>query len=74
MGEVINSYLEWHEGAAVAAGFNFCSGNISRAEVKTGSDGRALMSLEVAINDLAHLQEISKKILRIKDVDSVTRE
>ena len=60
--------------ARVATAVAELKGNISRAEVKTGSDGRALMSLEVAINDLAHLQEISKKILRIKDVDSVTRE
>jgi (p)ppGpp synthase/HD superfamily hydrolase len=49
-------------------------GNISRAEVKTGSDGQALMSLEVDINDLAHLEEISKKISRLKDIYSVARE
>jgi len=60
--------------ARVATAVAELKGNISRAEVKTGSDGRALMSLEVAINDLAHLQEISKKILRLKDVYSVIRE
>lgn len=60
--------------ARVATAVAELKGNISRAEVKTGSDGQAIMSLEVDINDLAQLEEISKKIGRLKDIYSVTRE
>jgi len=60
--------------ARVATAVAELKGNISRAEVKTGSDGQAIMSLEVDINDLAHLEEISKKIGRLKDIYSIVRE
>ena len=60
--------------ARVATAVAELKGNISRAEVKTGSDGQAIMSLEVDINDLAQLEDISKKIGRLKDIYSVTRE
>jgi len=39
--------------ARVATAVAELKGNISRAEVKTGSDGQAIMSLEVDINDLS---------------------
>ncbi|MGB9765249.1 MAG: RelA/SpoT family protein [Candidatus Saccharicenans sp.] len=49
-------------------------GNISRAEVNTNKDGQATISLEIIINDLNHLEEIIKKLTRLKEVHSVTRE
>ncbi|MDD8020274.1 MAG: bifunctional (p)ppGpp synthetase/guanosine-3',5'-bis(diphosphate) 3'-pyrophosphohydrolase [Acidobacteriota bacterium] len=60
--------------ARVAAAVAELKGNISRAEVKTGTDGQASMVLELAINDTGHLRQIANKISRLKDVYSVAQE
>lgn len=60
--------------ARVAAAVAELKGNISRAEVDTTGDGKATISLEIMINDIAHLESIVKKISRLKEIHSVERD
>lgn len=48
-------------------------GNISKAEVKTFADKKAQIKLALRIRDIKHLQSISRKISKIKEIDSVER-
>jgi GTP pyrophosphokinase len=48
-------------------------GNISKAEVKIHSDKKAQINLSLRIKDIDHFQHIMKKIIKIKEIDSVER-
>lgn len=48
-------------------------GNISRATVRTGGEGRSQIKLTLAIKDIDHLDGIIKRISSIKEVRSVKR-
>ncbi|MDH7493233.1 MAG: bifunctional (p)ppGpp synthetase/guanosine-3',5'-bis(diphosphate) 3'-pyrophosphohydrolase [Candidatus Saccharicenans sp.] len=60
--------------ARVAAAVAEQNGNISRAEVNTSGEGSAGISLEITIQDLAHLQKIMEKIRRLKEIEAVDRD
>lgn len=47
--------------------------NISSAEIKTGSDNKAVCTFEVEVVDLAHLKSIIKALQKIKKVLKVER-
>lgn len=60
--------------ARVASAVAKQKGNISRAEVHTSGDGRTGISLEIMIENIAHLEKIMEKINRLKEIDSVERD
>jgi GTP pyrophosphokinase len=59
--------------AKVATAIARLEGNIAKADVATFSNGRARISLEVRIRDIAHLEDISRRIAGIKEIVAVER-
>jgi len=59
--------------ARVATAVAELNGNITKAEVNTSGEGDASINLEVTIRDINHLNEIIKRITKLKEVYSVER-
>ncbi|MGB9835328.1 MAG: RelA/SpoT family protein [Candidatus Saccharicenans sp.] len=59
--------------ARVATAVAELNGNITKAEVSTSGEGDASINLEVTIKDINHLNEIIKRIAKLKDIHSVER-
>ncbi len=60
--------------ADVTAAISSCGANILKAQVKVSSDRKGTFYFEIAIRNLTHLQEVSKKIEAIPDVILVERQ
>ncbi|MFQ6069558.1 MAG: RelA/SpoT family protein [Candidatus Aminicenantales bacterium] len=59
--------------AKVASAIAGLGGNISRAEVKTTGDLKAQLKLKLSIKDIQQLEQIIKKITRIKEIFTARR-
>lgn len=59
--------------ARVATSIARLEGNIAKAEVNTFTDKKTQIDLTIVIRDIKHLEEIIKKIQRIKEIFSVER-
>ncbi len=59
--------------ARVAATVAELNGNITKAEVNTTGEGDASISLEITIRDINHLNEIIRRIAKLRDIHSVER-
>jgi len=59
--------------AKLASAIAQLNGNITKAEVTTFTDKSALFKLVVIIRDIKHLEAIMKKLLVIKEINSVER-
>ncbi len=59
--------------ARIATAVAELNGNITRAEVNTSGEGDASINLEVTIRDINHLEEIMKRISKLKDIHSIER-
>jgi len=57
----------------VAATVAELNGNITKAEVNTTGEGDASISLEITIRDINHLNEIIRRIAKLRDIHSVER-
>ena len=59
--------------ARVATSIARLEGNIAKAEVNTFADKKTQINLTIIIRDIKHLEEIIKKMQRIKEIFSVER-
>lgn len=60
--------------ADVTVAISSCGANIQKAQVKVSSDKKGIFYFEIAIKDLAHLQQVTKKIEAVPDVILVERQ
>ena len=59
--------------AGVSSAIAACNGNISRASVITSQDKKAYLEFTVDIRDIAHLNEIIRRVENLRGVLSVER-
>jgi GTP pyrophosphokinase len=59
--------------ARITAAVAEAEGNITKAEVRTSADKKAYIEFALVIRDIAHLEGIRSRLLRIEEINSVER-
>jgi GTP pyrophosphokinase len=59
--------------ARIATAISEAGGNIVRAEIEPGAEGRGSMRLELAVRDIGQLEGLMKRVAGLKEVGAVDR-